>query len=293
MFKKYIHLERLSSEEVEGLLDQPCFILPKLDGANASIWWDGEILHCGSRNQELTKNNTLQGFFGYVEQNAHLFIPFFEKYPTSTIYGEWLTPHSLKGYISTAWKKFYAFDVLTYNIFWSHNIIRDILMRFGIEVIPAIGKTSDLTPEEALEICAWLMQDGHKHEGVVIKRDDFVNKWGRTTYAKMVREDFKYKDQVSRQTRLAARLNGEMIEEAIALDFVSDHLINKEIAKIQNERGYTRLEPKMIGETMGKVWHALITEEIWDILKKYRNPKIDFSLLRKLCDQKIKDKFGV
>jgi len=47
----------------------------------------------------------------------------------------------------------------------------------------------------------------------------------------------------------------------------------------------------LIGETLGRVWHALITEEIWDILKKFKNPMLDFRVLRSLVNQKVKDKF--
>ena len=38
-FVKYPHLERFGNDEVQGIEFGECWIFPKLDGANASIWW--------------------------------------------------------------------------------------------------------------------------------------------------------------------------------------------------------------------------------------------------------------
>lgn len=290
MFKKYIHLERMTSEEVAGLTDLPCFILPKLDGANASIWHDDEKICCGSRNNQLDANNTLQGFYGFVQENKNLNL-FFKAFPTATIYGEWLVPHTIKGYIDTAWRKFYAFDVFENCNFWPHDNAISILESCNIEVIPIIGYTDKTTPENALEACTWLLQEGHKHEGVVIKRSNFVNKFGRTTYGKYVPVPMLDIGRGRKGKKIAA--NKDEIEQEVINDFLTEHLINKEIAKIQIERGFTTLEPKLVGESLGRVWHAFITEEMWDALKKFKNPQIDFSLLKKLCNQKVREKFGV
>jgi hypothetical protein len=42
-FKKYIRIENLGNSAVAGLMDRPCAIQPKMDGANASIWLKKEI----------------------------------------------------------------------------------------------------------------------------------------------------------------------------------------------------------------------------------------------------------
>ena len=52
MFKKYLEVERLGKEEVEGILFGECALFPKLDGTNASIWMEanGDI-KAGSRSK--------------------------------------------------------------------------------------------------------------------------------------------------------------------------------------------------------------------------------------------------
>jgi len=290
MFKKYIHLERLTSEEVQGLQDEACFIVPKLDGANASIWWEGARVCCGSRNNQLGEHNTLQGFYGWVQENNLNLTEFFARYPYCTIYGEWLVPHTVQGYIPEAWRNFYAFDILLEDgVFWEHHLIDAVLGRFGISTVPILDTTMQTTPHQAWESCTWLLKEGHRHEGVVIKRANFVNPYGRTTYAKYVPQSLKQVAKERKARKLQAYTDG--IENAVVHEFLTEHLLDKEIAKVKLERGFTTLDPKLIGETLGRVWHALITEEIWDILKKFKNPMLDFRVLRSLVNQKVKDKF--
>lgn len=52
MFKKYMHLERFGNDEVLGIELGECYVFPKLDGTNASLWVgeDGSV-QAGSRNR--------------------------------------------------------------------------------------------------------------------------------------------------------------------------------------------------------------------------------------------------
>ena len=66
-FIKYQHLERYGNTEVEGIEVGTCYVFPKLDGTNASVWVDdskpfGHTLCCGSRNRELELDNDNAGF---------------------------------------------------------------------------------------------------------------------------------------------------------------------------------------------------------------------------------------
>ena len=46
---------------------------------------------------------------------------------------------------------------------------------------------------------------------------------------------------------------------------------------------------KLLPHLFGTVWHTLITEEIWNILKDAHNPVIDFKALYRLTIQKVKN----
>ena len=62
MFKKYQHIERLGTDETEGILDGLVYVFPKIDGTNGSIWWEPTCMskttknhgciRFGSRNRE-------------------------------------------------------------------------------------------------------------------------------------------------------------------------------------------------------------------------------------------------
>lgn len=54
-YKPYQHIERLGTQETEGILDGTCHIFPKIDGTNATVYLgDDGNLHGGSRKRELT-----------------------------------------------------------------------------------------------------------------------------------------------------------------------------------------------------------------------------------------------
>ena len=47
-FKKYQHVERFGNIEVEGIELGKCYIFPKIDGTNASIWINEKGIICCS-----------------------------------------------------------------------------------------------------------------------------------------------------------------------------------------------------------------------------------------------------
>ena len=79
----------------------------------------------------------------------------------------------------------------------------------------------------------------------------------------------------------------KMIEEKIVEDFCTSAFIEKEYAKIVTEKeGW---QSKYIPELLGRVFSELIKEEIWNIVKKYKYPKVNFKTLNALVIQKIKE----
>ena len=57
---------------------------------------------------------------------------------------------------------------------------------------------------------------------------------------------------------------------------------------IQHQNDIGTWNNKYIGRCLGTVWHELIVENTWDIVKKFKNPKIDFGVLNVLANEKIK-----
>ena len=110
MFKEYQHLERFGTTEVAQIELGECYIFPKIDGTNASVWLLNGELQAGSRTRHLTLEKDNAGFLAWAKEQTNL-IEYLKENPLLRLYGEWLVPHSLKTYRESAWRKFYVFDV--------------------------------------------------------------------------------------------------------------------------------------------------------------------------------------
>lgn len=110
MFKKYQHLERFGNTEVSQIELGECYVFPKIDGTNASVWITDGVIMAGSRTRELSIESDNAGFYAWVIEQDNI-KRYLNQNPTHRLFGEWLVPHSLKTYRQNAWRKFYVFDV--------------------------------------------------------------------------------------------------------------------------------------------------------------------------------------
>lgn len=81
-------------------------------------------------------------------------------------------------------------------------------------------------------------------------------------------------------------INCKMVEEEIADEFVTPHLVDKIIANIRNDRG--AFNARDIPRLLGQAYHDMVTEELWQALKKHKNPKIDFKTLNHCTIARVK-----
>lgn len=286
-FTKYMHLERFGTNEVDGIEVGDTYVFPKLDGTNAQVWLndDGSI-GCGSRNRVLSVDKDNAGFMNWAvdQHNLHEYLT---KNPSHILYGEWLVPHSLKTYRDDAWRKFYVFDVMRDDDLIHYDEYKDGLERHGIEYISPIAivrNGNDEQYQKCLDKNTMLIKDGEGvGEGIVIKNYDFSNKYGRVVWAKIVTNSFKEKHVKAMGAHI---MHQQIIEERIAETYITDHLVKKVYAKIVNEcDGWSS---KYIPRLLNTVWHDLITEEMWQILKDNKNAKIDFGTLMRLSNARVK-----
>jgi len=288
-FLKYQHLERYGNTEVEGIEVGTCYVFPKLDGTNGSVWWDDGALRCGSRNRELTLDNDNAGFLNAMVVDKAI-TSFFDHTKNLILYGEWLVPHTLKTYNDDAWRKFYVFDVFDRKKerLLSYDEYSEGLVAAGINVIAPIaiiknGSIDHFT--ECLSKAHYLVKDGEgSGEGVVIKNYDYKNKYGRQTWAKIVTNEFKAKHHIAMG---APVVGGEIVEEKIAAKYVTQALVDKVEAKIVNEMG--GWSSKYIPRLINTVWYDVVTEETWNFIKEFKNPKVDFKVLSHYVTAKIKE----
>ena len=110
-------------------------------------------------------------------------------------------------------------------------------------------------------------------EGIVIKNYNYKNRFGRVVWAKIVKNEFKAKHAKCDVTEIK---ENKIIEEEIVNKFVTKALIEKELAKIETESGWSS---KQIPRLLNTVYYCLVKEESWNFVKEFKNPIIDFKRL--------------
>lgn len=292
-FKKYQHLERFGNDEVEGIELGKLYIFPKLDGTNAQVWLDDEgDIKAGSRNRELTLEKDNAGFYKFVLENENI-KRYLEKHPTHRLYGEFLVPHSLKTYREDAWRRFYIFDVCLDKEDGSveyipYDIYKPLVEEFGLDYIPPIVTMTNGSYEyfiRTLDNNTFMIQDGKGvGEGIVIKNYDYYNKYKRQIWAKIVTNEFK---EIHKREMGVNNIKTEkVIEQEIVDNYCTEAFIEKEYSKILNETG--EWDNRKIPMLLGRVFSELVKEETWNIIKKYKNPTINYKTLNALVINKIK-----
>ena len=285
-FKKYQHVERFGTVETQGIDMGMCYVFPKIDGTNASVWLtDKGQMGCGSRNRTLALDNDNAGFMQWATKQKSI-REFINRYPLLRLYGEWLVPHTLRTYQENAWRQFYVFDV--YNneteLYIPYEEYQSLLSDYEIEYIPPICKVENPTYERLvaqLEKNGFLIEDGKgTGEGVVVKNYDYKNKFGRQTWAKIVKNEFKAKHQ---KCDVGEIKESKIVEQEIVNKYVTKSLVEKEHAKIEEWTS------KMIPRLLNTVFYCLVKEESWNFIKDFKNPTIDFKRLMYFAYAKVKE----
>jgi hypothetical protein len=287
--REYMHIERFGNEAVEGIELGECYVFPKLDGTNASCWVDGTILSCGSRQRELSLDNDNSGYLAAIHEDPIRYAKYFDTHPKHILYGEWLVPHTLKTYRDNAWRRFWIFDVfnLESDEYLTYETYAPLLAACELDYIPPLARIKNGTYDNFIHVLNqnnFFIKDGSGvGEGIVIKNYDYYNKFDRQIWAKIICSEFKEAHHREMGSPETASL---MVEELIALEYCTKALCEKEIAKIRLERG--GWTSQYIPQLLGVIFHALITEEIWDILKVHKNPTINFNTLKHFVIRQIK-----
>lgn len=295
-YRSYMHIEKLGTTDTDGILTGTCYISYKIDGTNSSVWLkDDGTLGFGSRNRELSLDADNANFMKLMSQNPNIreeLLIYLTKFPTRTVYGEWLVPHTIKRYKADAWKKFYVFDVydnetekyLNYDL-WADDIAKNCS---SVEVIPLIAKLENPTVDELIALLEktgdYLVTEG-VGEGMVIKNYDFVNRYGRTVWAKLLTEDFKVHKDKTRKANTEAKVENETEHKIIQMLTV-EH-IQKEHAKLIEAKG--DWSSKYIFELLNRVFDEFLRDNFEIFIKKLRMPTINFRVLKQMSDTKVKE----
>lgn len=283
---KYQHVERLGHKEVEGILDGPVTVQEKIDGANATVAYIDNKLVVASRNNTISVDGTPPtGFRGLVEYV--LANPGF--YPAPPIKdwilrGEWLVHHSLR-YRDDVYGHLYIFDVQRPDgSYVLPSEYEPVLAAAGLRFVPVAAEFTSPTPEQLLEV---LQRDSTfgapMREGIVIKRYDFVNQYGRVQWGKMIHGDFKQKNSLFFRAPKSADAEVRFVSMA-----VTPELVRKTIAKVAFDK-QEDASVRHMATVLGRVWYDVFKEELWDFTQKQRVGAFDFAAARRLATEKTRD----
>jgi hypothetical protein len=245
--KKYLDIERCKQKYAETFnVGENIVIQEKIDGSNASIRYDEEsgTLKAFSRRLELNSENTLNGFWDYVQSLNT--IAFKEVLGSRYIvFGEWMgAKHAIK-YPEDVYGKFWMFDVwdtqteqyLPYEetrAFYGRLIAcGNKEKKFNFVPVFYIGKFESW--EKAMELVGKTEVGAEPSgEGIVIKRQDCLDsKSSRLPfYVKIVSEQFSEVHKSKKQKAIdPAAIAKKEANIALAATIVTQQRVQKMLYK--------------------------------------------------------------
>lgn len=245
--KKYLDIERCKQKYAETFnVGENIVIQEKIDGSNASIRYDEEsgTLKAFSRRLELNSENTLNGFWDYVQSLNT--IAFKEVLGSRYIvFGEWMgAKHAIK-YPEDVYGKFWMFDVwdtqteqyLPYEetrAFYGRLIAcGNKGKKFNFVPVFYIGKFESW--EKAMELVGKTEVGAEPSgEGIVIKRQDYLDsKSSRLPfYVKIVSEQFSEVHKSRKQKTIdPAAIAKKEANIALAATIVTQQRVQKMLYK--------------------------------------------------------------
>ena len=211
------------------------------------------------------------------------------KYPDDILYGEWLIQHQEK-YHPDAYDMYYVFDIENmvddYYVYQPYEVYSEKLDEFKINYIPRLVKLENPEPEELydfLEKATFLKENDEAGEGIVIKNYGYKNKYGRQSWAKVIRSEFRKK----KKERVMNSLK-PVNEHKFVDDCFTEHYCRKEMLKFLYEKKVEYWDSKFMKEFVETVFHELISEEFSDFLFTFKKlPTINFGTIRCFIYRKV------
>lgn len=236
--KKYKDIERLKDKYAPAFkAGEHITITEKIDGANASIVVneDGTLTACSRRN-ELDQNNTLQGFYDFV-QTLDASIVSAALTSRYILFGEWLVKHTIR-YPEDKMKQFYVFDVYDTETeqYMPWDFTKQIAEFIGLKTVPLFYDGPFISWEHIYSFVGKTEMGGEPTgEGVVIKSQDRLdNKFsGTPEYVKIVAKEFSEVHQSKPQKEIdPEKLAAKQAAEDLAATIVTARRVEKSIQKL-------------------------------------------------------------
>lgn len=209
----------------------------KFDGANASFRYDKETgkLNSFSRKNPLTYNNTLSGFWNYVEA---LDASKFKKYPNYVFFGEWAVKNKIryKPEFRKIWIMYDVYDVKNKR-YLPQVKVKELADEFGFTYIHTLYDGEFISWEHCKSFMNEVVYSESIEEGIVVKnQSELNNPNSRTPFVlKIVNDKFsevmKHRKREIDPEEEAAKVQAKEIVDQI----VTRRRVEKEIYKMRDE----------------------------------------------------------
>ena len=292
-YKSFFHVERMA----ENKMDVPAFLqgnilaFSKLDGTNAVVWADRGEIHCGSRKREISVEHDNADFmlFMTTDKSTQKLRDFLIDNENLVVYGEWLNGwHGrkqagiIKQYMDPGFWIIAVFDIDAGNYLY-YDTYAEMLDGIYDKIDRPIARLTNPKYED----CAALLKNNHfnlpddvRGEGVVFYNYDYRDRFGHPMIAKIVAEEY-YAGKGNSPKKRAPQIR-EGLEQDIVDSFVTDADCDKCKQKVMVMFDLEEwvVSGKTIGAFLNLLYTDLIKEEMYAIVKVFKNPVIDFAILK-------------
>lgn len=263
-------------------------ISEKWDGSNASIRYDAETgkLVAFSRKLELNYNQTLNGFWNYVQT---LNPAEYKDTPDYVIFGEWGIKNSIR-YNADAYRKWYVYDI--YDVSTQRYLPQTEVKKFAekhrLIYIHVLYEGEFVSWEHCMQFCN-MPAYGEQQEGIVIKnqtklndldnRNPFVLKIVNDCFSEIKQKNHQQK--VEDPHRIQAKAKAQEVVDMI----VTKRRVEKELFKMRDEG----ILPVEIAPQDMKIVAQQLPKRIYeDCVKEEEELVISAGeFFSRLCNQKV------
>lgn len=305
-YKSFFHVIRMdnSKMDVYSFLQGMIFVFPKLDGTNAVVWADesGNI-HCGSRKREISVEKDNQDFALFIntDKSTLKLRQFCKDNPNLIVYGEWLNGFAgrkqagtIKQYLDPGFWVFAVYDI-NQGVYLDYSSYSTLLDGIYDKVI----KPAHIVDHPTYQQCADFIKDNHFNlpedvlgEGYVFYNYDYRDKFGKQVICKIVAKEYLEGKGTKVKTKIPKERTG--LENQIVEAFITTADFEKCQQKVMARFGVDEWsnDSRMVGAFLGMLFNDLVEEEMWSIIKRFKNPVIDFKILQDYVKQAGREYLG-
>ena len=269
------------------------------------MWLGGDgYLHAGSRKRAISPDKDNAGFATWVAgmpYEVRGIGSVLGDFPDLTVYGEWLGDFrfvgNIKAYDPSMLGHLWIFDVKgAYGTYLPRSEWEGMFSEAGARIIPVIAEMDSPDEGALAELLDTPLVDfginvpEAKGEGIVIRNEGFVNRFGRYAIAKMVRDDYRK----SKSRPKPQMVPGE-VETSIVEMWMTDAEISKAVAKAEERFGepFSPSSSKMMGFVLNVAYNDAVLAEMPSIVKKMKMPTVDFKRLHDLSFERVRESLGL